>query len=46
MTITAHITGNDYNNNREATDIFKKNLEHFLNNNNVIENKVNLDYGY
>ena len=45
MTITAHITGND-SNNREATDIFKKNLEHFLNNYDVIENKVDLDYGY
>ena len=42
--ITAHITGNDSNNNREATDIFKKNLEHFLNNYDVIENKVDLDY--
>ena len=46
VTITAHITGNDSNNNREATDIFKKNLEHFLNNYDVIENKVDLDYGY
>ena len=45
VTITAHITGND-SNNREATDIFKKNLEHFLNNYDVIENKVDLDYGY
>ena len=42
MTITAHITGNDSNNNREATDIFKKNLEHFLNNYDVIENKSRL----
>ena len=46
VTITAHITGNDSNNNKEATDIFKKNLEHFLNNYDVIENKVDLDYGY
>ena len=45
MTITAHITGNDSNNNRSYGH-FQKNLEHFLNNYDVIENKVDLDYGY
>ena len=29
VTITAHITGNDSNNNREATDIFKRILSIF-----------------
>lgn len=46
VTITAHITGNGIENNREATEIFIENLKHFLNNGDVIENKVNLEQGY
>lgn len=46
VTITAHITGNDKNINREATNIFEKNLEYFLNNKDVIENKVDPNKGY
>ncbi|MBL7585065.1 NAD(P)-dependent oxidoreductase [Staphylococcus saccharolyticus] len=46
VTITAHITGNDKNINREATNIFERNLEYFLNNKDVIENKVDPNKGY
>lgn len=44
--IIVYIIGNDFNNNREVMDIFKKNFEYFFNNYDVIENKVDLDYGY
>lgn len=46
VTITAHITGNDKNINKEVTAIFEKNLKHFLNENEVIENEVDLNKGY
>jgi len=46
VTITAHITGNDKSINREATNIFERNLEYFLNNKDVIENKVDPNKGY
>ena len=46
VTITAHITGNDYNNKIDATKIFERNLDHFLNNGKLIENTVNVKNGY
>ena len=46
VTITAHITGNDNNINKEVTDIFVNNLKHFLNNKDLIENIVDLNKGY
>ena len=46
VTITAHITGNDNNINKEVTDIFMNNLKHFLNNKDLIENIVDLNKGY
>ena len=46
VTITAHITGNDKNINRDVTAIFEKNLTHFLNKNKVIENEVDPNKGY
>ncbi|HCG74275.1 MULTISPECIES: phosphoglycerate dehydrogenase [Staphylococcus] len=46
VTITAHITGNDKHINRDVTAIFEKNLKHFLNKNDVIENRVDLNKGY
>ena len=32
--------------NRDVTAIFEKNLKHFLNKNDVIENRVDLNKGY
>ncbi|MDM7863780.1 NAD(P)-dependent oxidoreductase [Staphylococcus borealis] len=46
VTLTAHISGNDKNIKRDATKLFKKNLDYFLNKNDVIENKVDLYHGY
>lgn len=46
VTITAHITGNDINIKKDATDIFERNLTDFLNKNEVNENRVDLDKGY
>ncbi len=46
VVITAHITGNGKENNQEATDMFKRNLSHFLNKNELIENEVNPTQGY
>ncbi|MBU7217415.1 hydroxyacid dehydrogenase [Staphylococcus gallinarum] len=46
VTITAHITGNGKENFQEATDLFTKNLTHFLNNNHLIENEVDAKQGY
>ena len=46
ITITAHITGNGTENKQEVTQIFKRNLSYFLNNNTLIENEVDPDTGY
>lgn len=46
ITITAHITGNYRENFKDASNIFIKNFKHFLNNGDVVENKVDLDKGY
>lgn len=46
VTITAHITGNDRNINRDVTTIFENNLKYFLNNSEVIENEVDPYRGY
>lgn len=46
VTITAHITGNDINIKKDATEIFERNLDDFLNKNEVNENRVDLDKGY
>lgn len=40
VTITAHITGNDYEAKYDLLDIFKNNLVNFLNKNGLIENEV------
>lgn len=46
VSITAHITGNGKENFKEASQIFIRNFKHFLNNGDVIENKVDLSKGY
>lgn len=46
VTITAHITGNDHGINHDVTEIFIKNLKHFLNYGNLIENEVDPVKGY
>ena len=46
VTITAHITGNDKENKKEATKIFERNLSHFLNKEEISENVVDLKDGY
>lgn len=46
VTITAHITGNDKENKKEATKIFERNLTHFLNKEEISENVVDLKDGY
>ncbi|OIS55504.1 hydroxyacid dehydrogenase [Staphylococcus equorum] len=46
ITITAHITGNGKENMSEVTDIFIKNLNHFLNKGFLIENEVDPKQGY
>lgn len=46
VVITAHITGNGKENNQEATDMFKRNLSHFLNKKELIENEVDPTQGY
>lgn len=46
ITITAHITGNDNHIKKDATKIFTRNLDNFLNKNSVNENLVDLDKGY
>lgn len=46
VTITAHITGNDKNIKSDATKLFERNLNNFLNKNDVIENRVDLYKGY
>ena len=46
VTITAHITGNDKENKKEATEIFESNLTHFLNKEEISENVVDLINGY
>lgn len=46
VTITAHITGNDKNIKSDATKLFERNLNDFLNKNDVIENRVDLYKGY
>lgn len=46
VTITAHITGNDKENKKEATEMFERNLNHFLNKEEISENVVNLKDGY
>ncbi|MCI2775002.1 phosphoglycerate dehydrogenase [Staphylococcus petrasii] len=46
VTITDHITGNDVNIKKDATEIFERNLYDFLNKNEVNENRVDLDKGY
>lgn len=46
LTITAHITGNYKDNFKDASEIFIKNFKHFLNDGDVIDNKVDLNKGY
>nr|WP_272108689.1 phosphoglycerate dehydrogenase [Staphylococcus sp. NRL 22/194] len=46
VTITAHITGNDVSIKKDATEIFERNLDDFLNKKEVNENRVDLDKGY
>ena len=46
ITITAHITGNGIENKQEVTEIFKRNLNHFLNKDTLIENEVDPKTGY
>ncbi|GAA5467100.1 glyoxylate/hydroxypyruvate reductase B [Staphylococcus aureus] len=46
VTITAHITGNDYEAKYDLLDIFKNNLVNFLNKNSLIENEVDAKKGY
>lgn len=46
VTITAHITGNDYEAKYDLLDIFKNNLVNFLNKNGLIENEVDAKKGY
>ncbi|MBE5665307.1 hydroxyacid dehydrogenase [Staphylococcus sp. SS60] len=46
VTITAHITGNDYDAKYDLLDIFKNNLVNFLNKGDLIENEVNAKKGY
>ena len=46
VTITAHITGNGAENKAEVTEIFSKNLESILNNDDLIENVVDPKNGY
>ncbi|SUL90203.1 phosphoglycerate dehydrogenase [Staphylococcus carnosus] len=46
ITITAHITGNYRENFKDASEIFIKNFKHFLNDGDVVENKVDLNKGY
>ncbi|NWK83880.1 hydroxyacid dehydrogenase [Staphylococcus sp. GSSP0090] len=46
VTITAHITGNGNENKVEVTEIFKKNLNAILNNEELIENVVDALDGY
>ena len=46
VTLTAHITGNGTENAEDITEIFKTNLQYFLNYERVIENEVDLDKGY
>ncbi|WP_412521359.1 phosphoglycerate dehydrogenase [Staphylococcus simulans] len=46
VSITAHITGNGKENFKEASQIFIRNFKQFLNNGDVIENKVDLSKGY
>lgn len=46
VSITAHITGNGKENFNEASQIFIRNFKHFLNNGDVVENKVDLSKGY
>lgn len=46
VTITAHITGNDYEAKYDLLDIFKNNLVNFLNKNGLIENEVDTKKGY
>lgn len=44
--LTSHITGNSDNNKKQATKIFMRNLTHFLNKGELIENIVDLNKGY
>ncbi|KIX91274.1 2-hydroxyacid dehydrogenase [Staphylococcus microti] len=44
--LTSHITGNGADNRVKATQIFKNNFAHFLNNKTLIENVVDLNKGY
>lgn len=44
--LTPHISGSHVDNKKLATDIFSNNLKSFLNNGDLIENKVNIDRGY
>ncbi|WP_199790680.1 phosphoglycerate dehydrogenase [Staphylococcus simulans] len=46
VSITAHITGNGKENFNEASQIFIRNFKHFLNDGDVVENKVDLTKGY
>ncbi|MCD8850484.1 phosphoglycerate dehydrogenase [Staphylococcus arlettae] len=46
VTLTAHITGNGTENAEDITEIFKKNLQYFLNYGKIIENQVDLKKGY
>lgn len=46
VTITAHITGNDYEAKYDLLDIFKNNLVNFLNKEYLIENEVDAKKGY
>src|SRR5699024_1299048 len=46
ITITAHITGNETENKKEDTQIFKRNLSYFLKNNTLIDNEVDPNTGY
>lgn len=46
VTITAHITGNDYEAKYDLLDIFKNNLVNFLNKKYLIENEVDAKKGY
>ncbi|MCU5746244.1 phosphoglycerate dehydrogenase [Staphylococcus sp. SQ8-PEA] len=46
VSLTAHITGNGLENYTEGTDIFEKNLNHFLNKGELIENEIDPMKGY
>lgn len=44
--LTSHITGSHKTNKHKATDIFEHNLTHFLNNDELVENVVDISRGY